>query len=170
MRPNKNISFCPVGIVDGASQPFVVGLGAKHSYLATTSSTPSRTHGCSTVDCTRDPTLPRNSDFTPSLGPSSINWLRYQGYSGYSPSLLRCTPHREQHMQQHSRVLRPRRTSLSGSGPTEPPFTEALRLPSLSPSPQRPRIRSAKPTPRTLSKSPSILRSWTRSFGTTRSS
>ena len=32
-RPNKNLSFCPGAIIDGVPQPFVVGSGAKQTYI-----------------------------------------------------------------------------------------------------------------------------------------
>jgi hypothetical protein len=110
LRPNKTSLSTRGPSLKECPNPLLWIQGPNRHTFATTSSSPSRTHGCITVHYTGGPTRRRNTDFTPSPSPSSSNWLRHHGHRGYPPSLFRSTPHRGQHLKHHPLVLQSQRT------------------------------------------------------------
>ncbi len=169
MRPNKNLSFCSGAIINGEPQPFTVGSGAKQCYchnLLLSIANPRVYHSV----------LHSGSDSTKEFGlhtfPKSVlqQIAAAPGIQCLSPFALPLHP-----SSGSAPDAVPTRTAIPKNptirfGAHRAPYTEAPRLPSWLPSPRRPRIQSANLTHGTSCKSPSSLKSWTRSFRTTRNS
>jgi hypothetical protein len=154
----------------GHPNPLLWAQGPGTHTSAITFSSPSQTHECTIVHSTRGENPKINLDFAPSPSLSFNNLLRHQEYSGYLLTLSRFAPQPGTHMYQQLLVLQSPRTLPSDSEHTEPPFTEAPMRPRKPPSQLRPRIQSRSPTPGTSYKNPSSLKSWKRSFRTTKGS